>query len=241
MKTTASSLFCSALLLLGALLPPRAAAQGVSFDLQVDLLQTDKVGESLPLTSLWLLVADTSRNGFADVPVTSLGSGSGDVTSFHLTLEGGGDDLILWRGDLAGGGFDVPGLLIGSPDQLAFQRGTYGDLLWDTGDPLAIYWFPTLTPSSTATNAGDSYGYLSAQSPEFGNPWVTPGDYISYSLYFVTSNDTGLTGLAGTAAPEMLVASYTVVPEPATYATWGGLAGLLAAAWRRGTRKPTDS
>ena len=222
------------LLLLVALGPARLLAQGVSFDLQVDLLQTATAGVALPLTGLVLLAADTGNNGFGPVTVTSIGSGTGNVFSSGLTLNGAaGDDLILWRSDLSGG-FNLAGLLLAAP---SLTRGTYGDVTWGTGAPLALLWFPNLTIDSTNTVAGTPYGLVSGGSA-LGQPWVTPGDVSAYQLYFITTNDTNTTGLDGTSLPSLLVASHTVsaIPEPATTAALVGL-GVLGFAMHRRRRR----
>jgi hypothetical protein len=202
----------------------------ITFDFQVDLIQTTLVGTPVPANGLVLLVADTSHNGFGAFGVTSLGggNGAGDATSLALFTSAGSDDLIVWRGDLSVQG---PGVLTDTP---SFTLGTYAGATWNAGDPLALVWFPTLTLNSVATTPGVAYGLFSSATPLSGSAWVTPADGSSiYALIEITMN--GATLGPGPSPNSELVASQSVsaIPEPSSVAMLAGVGALVVASIRR--------
>ena len=89
----------------------------------------------MPVTGLVLLVASTTDNVFTPPSPNAF------VT---------GDDIIVGRWDLSA--LDEPGLLL---DLTTIALG--GD--WNAGDPLKLYWFPTLTLATLTPGAeGVPYG-----------------------------------------------------------------------------------
>jgi len=122
---------------------------------------------------LVLLVADTGNDGFsglqAGAPLT--------VNSFLA-----GDDLILFKGNLLGGDL---GYFIGSASSIPLS-GNLG-----AGDAVKLYWFPTLTVSSSTTTEGDPYGsYRSTTGLDGSAPWVVPSDGATVDLNFFTTGNT---------------------------------------------------
>ncbi len=135
----------------------------VTFQLQAAKLQ-DASGS--PSSGLVIFVASRSNAVFS-LPTT---------TNFVSN-----DDYVLGKYNAVGGELDVvvPGL--------GFTNG------WDTGDLLAIYWFPTLTTSSPiAIPVGTPYGIFSdatsLAAADGSDPWVTPGDGSAVSLKFITAS-----------------------------------------------------
>ncbi|MCZ6672454.1 MAG: hypothetical protein O7C75_05875, partial [Verrucomicrobia bacterium] len=97
----------------------------------------DPGGYDMAVAGVVVLVADANRNGFG---------GAGD-TSFVT-----GDDVMIAKWDIASGGGNNPGAFQGTTGSVPFS----GD--WDEGDPLAIYWFPTLTSADASPGAAVPYG-----------------------------------------------------------------------------------
>ncbi len=86
-------------------------------------------------------------------------------------LRQSGDDLVLARGDLTGGDL---GYFIGSAN---FSLGANN---LGVGDAVQLYWFPTLTLSSTTADESTPYGsYRSATGLDGSAPWVVPNDGTS--------------------------------------------------------------
>jgi hypothetical protein len=102
-----------------------------------------------------------------------------------------------------------------------------------SGDQLQLYWFPTLTTSSTTFGVGTSYGAYRTDSQLNGSDagWFLPSDGTTMALNFFTTSG------SGSVADSFGNASLTTVPEPATtVALLGGAAGLFVM-YRRRQRK----
>ena len=128
-----------------------------------------------------------------------------------------GDDVILYRGDLSGSG--VAGHFQAQTPVITLS----GNL--NTGDPLQLYWFPTLTGSSTSPGAGTSYGFYRHDTGLDGSePWVIQGDGFGRTLLFLTQSE------GGTNPDALGWASFTVapVPEASNLITAGLTLGLCA-------------
>lgn len=100
-----------------------------------------------------------------------------------------GDDAVVAIWDIASGGGNTPGAFSGSSGSVSLG----GD--WDAGDPLAIYWFPTLTIADSAPGAAVPYGmFQGTASVDGSDAWETPEDgTIGHNLFFITTDATVLT------------------------------------------------
>jgi hypothetical protein len=170
----------------------------------------DSAGNAAADGGLLLLVAsttDTSFTSFLDASTTTA------VGSF---LNGSGDDLIVGR-------FSVD-------SSTSFIFGGYFASLnvnlsanLTAGDSLQLYWFPTLTLSSTTLGSGTSYGQYRTDSTASGSDtgWFMPSDGATVTLNFLTQSS----GF-GSESDALGVASLTTIPEPgATMAILGAVAG----------------
>lgn len=174
----------------------------ITFLLQADLLK-DSSGVAMPQEGVYMLVASTADSSFQ-----SLIAGA-SITAGSLL---GADDRVLFKGDLSG--FGVDGVLDAT---IAIDSGLFAGL--SQNDPLALFWFPTLTTADTTLAAGTSYGvYTNPIAVDGSNPWLTPVDPTSnYSLGFFTKDGAELSPGSGAAnAASVGNASLTVsaVPEP---------------------------
>lgn len=201
--------------LLGLLTVSAARAQFVSVNLSVGQLY-DASGVKLNTGGLVLLIADTSRNGFG-----SLLSGSSLSAGSFLNT----DDQILGSATILP---NFTGSAMGSFTSIPLESGAYSTL--NSGDPLAVVWFSTLTGSSTTLVGGASYGVFSSTSATVdGAPWTVPAEGALANINFRT-----ILG-GGTHAETEAYASYTVsaIPEPSTYAAIAGALMLGVAVVRR--------
>lgn len=186
-------------MLLAGILPVNAT---ITFLMQADLLK-DSSGAAMSQDGVFMLVASTTDATFQPIF-------AGSSTAVGSTF--GVDDKILFVGDL--GTFGVNGVL---DETLAIDSTLFAGLT--TGDPLALYWFPTLTTSDTSISAGTTYGYYTNPLAVDGSSaWLTPADPTSnYSLGFFTKDGSELS--PGSSASNLASAgnaSLTVsaVPEP---------------------------
>jgi hypothetical protein len=141
--------------------------RAVSFTLSAGYL-LDASGNPMPTTGIAVLVASTTDSTFS-------GPSPGAFVS--------GDDIIVAKVDLSGSG--EPGILSD------FVSTTLSGS-WNAGDQLRLYWYPTLTISSTGPPAGTPYGaYRADSSIDGGDPWVTPTDSATINLAFLTESAGG--------------------------------------------------
>ena len=139
----------------------------VSFTISAERLQ-DPGGIDMAKSGVLVLVADTNGNGFQGPSSTSF------VT---------GDDHMIGKWDIAAGGGNAPGAFQGTTGAVSFS----GD--WGEGDPLAIYWFPTLDASSEAPGEAVPYGMYEKGTLDNTDPWTTPADGTSgHRLIFLTTD-----------------------------------------------------
>ena len=180
----------------------------VSIDISVGKLY-DASGNYAPKGALLILAADTGRDGF-DLPTPG---------SFL------GNDAELARWDVD---FEItdpepsPGT---STTSVSISLAAVPNL--DVGDPLKIYWYPTLTTAATAPGAGTQYGAYRTDVDPDGSTAVK----IAYILPEERQSPWNLDMLTfaggGTLSEETGKASLSVVPEPSTYAMAAGI-GCLA-------------
>ena len=192
----------------------------ISISLQADLLQ-DNAGAAIPTTALYMLVSSTTDLTFGSIT-------GGTSTAVGSALSPGGDDFILFKGNLLAAA--TPGVLDANITGLNFASIPG----WGAGDPLALIWFPSLTQASTSIPFGTPFGIYtrnSAVAAEGSAAWITPANGTSnYPLGFFTTN--GETFSPGPSAVNPASAgrsSQTAVPEPSTLGMAAlGVIGLLS-------------
>lgn len=175
----------------------------ILFDVQGELLKSG-AGAAIGTNSLVMLVADTTRNGFATIA-------DGSSLALNSSLNSG-DDLVVARWNLsntatAGVFADTASLNLGSG--------------WDNGDPLALLWFPTLTTSALSATGGTSYGMFSGPALDGSDAWTTPTDGTNgHKLWFFTTDGVNLPAVppgsnsASLGNASLSVSGGAVVPEP---------------------------
>lgn len=176
-----------------------ASVWAVTFTIDAERLKTAD-GSPMPASGLVVLVASTTNTIF-----------EGPTDTAFVT----GDDIELFRWDLTA--FASNGVLSDITASLPFT----GD--WNTGDPIQIYWFPTLDINATAPGPGTSYGqYRDGSSLDGSDSWVTPGAADTVRLRFFTDDATflnhggsnpGTAGLANFQTPDNRIAQLEVAPE----------------------------
>jgi hypothetical protein len=122
-----------------------------------------------------------------------------------------GHDIEVARFDLSAGEG------VGDFNATTGSRNLVGN--WKAGNPLAIYWFPTLTYSSPVPGAGTTYGFYTDPTGIDGSaPWVTPADGSTVGLLFLTSDVDGSNptdaGLASFHITPPLAVSDSIVRYP---------------------------
>jgi hypothetical protein len=165
----------------------------VSINLSAGTLADDH-GVPMPLSGLVILVASTSDANFIPPTPTSFVSG---------------DDIELARWDLSN--FQTPGAIIDGINGLILS-GT-----WGAGDPLAIYWFPSLTTGAAVPGNGTHYGFYHGGNGSDGSePWFTPGDGGSISLLFLTQDQGGSNPDAAGYASFIVSSPPVITSQPAS-------------------------
>jgi hypothetical protein len=138
----------------------------VTFNIDTGDLRTANGAELMSTNGLVLLVASTSTNNLA--------FGEPTATSFAT-----GDDVVLFRGDLSGSG--QPGFF-----QAAVNLSLSSFPGLKPGDPVQLYWFPTLTVSSDSPGEGATYGFYRHDTGLDGSAaWVVPDDGALVNLTFI--------------------------------------------------------
>ena len=148
-------------------------------------------------------------------------------STFNLPSTAGyasGDDVVLSRLAITGDGNNSGSLTAGEFSQtITADYAAFANL--SAGDPLMMYWYPTLSLTDTVPTANAPYGsYRSATANADGSEaWVAPADQsFGYLLLFVTQ-DAGSSVNTATSGIPFGQTNATVVPEPSTY-----LASVLA-------------
>jgi hypothetical protein len=169
----------------------------------------DQSGSFTPPSTLVLIVADISGNGFS-TPLTDY--------STAINSGWGADDTVIGRfNDTLN---DTPGVFSVQVDGADVYAGKN----------IALYWFSTLDLTATTLSNGLSYGTTSSLNTE----WVAPAVGATDSITFLGANSTGTLG-SGSYTNTQMSANLTItaVPEPATYAALFGLAAVGFCAWRK--------
>ena len=153
--------------LLGLFLLSAQIQASVSFTISAERLQ-DPAGIDMAQSGVLVLVADTSGDGFQGPSSTSF------VTA---------DDFQVGMWDIATGGGNTPGAFQGTTGSVSLS----GD--WGEEDPLAIYWFPTLSLPIDAPGEAVPYGMYTNGTQDGTDPWTTPEDGTSgHKLIFLTTD-----------------------------------------------------
>jgi hypothetical protein len=207
---------------LGALFTSAHATITLSFQAQ-ELLQGGVGSNPAAAGSLVLLVADTTGAGFDALD-------SGPITVGSL-IDQAGNDLVVGQFSLSAASIFTQN----EPTLNASQAFTLSGN-WTAGDPLAIYWIPTLTTASTTVGSGVAYGeYTDITGLNGSAAWITPSNGSTYGpMLFSTSGVFGTGNVAAsTGYASHFTSSQVTVPEPALGALLAGGLGLLAAAITR--------
>ncbi len=159
---------------------------------------SNSTGTALPNGGLVLLVASTTNSTFATPSSTSstlVGSMIAD------------DDLIIGFATIDSAAASVAGGFT-----KAFNITFTGNL--NAGDPLQLYWFPTLTSTSTTIGAGVSYGTYRTDAIATGSDigWVVPADGTTNALSILTVAVGGT--VANTAGQATLTTDGSAVAAP---------------------------
>ena len=178
---------------------------------------SDSFGNAIGDGGLVVLVASTTDSIFSGpAPTSSLSSGS-----FFS-----GDDMVLAT-------FEISSLTSGLAGGYAFSSVLNYSGNLGSGDLLQLYWFPTLTLSSTTVGEGTNYGAYRTDSivSDSNISWALPSDGQTVALNFLTAN------VGGSISDSLGQATLTTVPEPATtVALLGGAAGVFVMLRRRQRR-----
>ncbi|WP_009965535.1 PEP-CTERM sorting domain-containing protein [Verrucomicrobium spinosum] len=206
--------------LFAGLLPVNAT---ITFLMQADLLK-DSNGVAMSQDGVFMLVASTADATFQPIL-------AGTSTAVGSTF--GLDDRILFVGDL--GSFGVDGVLDAT---IAIDSTLFAGLT--TNDPLALYWFPTLTTGDTSIGEGTTYGfYTNAVAVDGSSAWLTPADPTSnYSLGFFTKDGSELSpgiGASNLASAGNAANTVSAVPEPSVSVL--AMAGAMFAVFGRRRRR----
>ena len=199
--------------LLGVCLLSAQIQASVSFTISAERLQ-DPSGIDMAESGVLVLVADTSGDGFQGPSSTSFVSG---------------DDHMIGMWDIAAGGGNTPGAFQGTTGAVSFS----GD--WGEGDPLAIYWFPTLSLPSEAPGEAVPYGMYANGTMDGTDPWTTPADGTSgHRLIFLTTDaDNLLPGGGSSDSADGLASNVTSGTAPADPSGVAGEAspGMITLTW----------
>lgn len=134
-----------------------------------------------------------------------------------------GDDVILFRGSLNTG---LPGVFLGTVN---LSLDLFPGLT--LGDPVQVYWFPTLTADSTRPGQGTAYGFYRHETGMDGSdPWVIPSDGSLVQLRFMTASRNGShsnsLGYASWETTRPVILSLTGAGTPNVVITWSAVSNL---------------
>lgn len=188
-----------------------ASLHAVTFNLDAESLKTAD-GSPMPTTGLVVLTAGISGVFFGPTQTTF----------------SGGDELVLKKWNLSA--FSMAGVISDTTGNLSFTAG------WNEGDPLRLYWYPTLTIDSLQPGAGTMYGsYTDSVGIDGSDAWITSGESGVVSLKFFTSDAMFLSG-PGSNSEASGRASALVVPEPSAVILFMAAGSFLVSQRRRPSR-----
>lgn len=200
-----------------------ATASAVTITIDAELLK-DANGTAMPTSGLVILTAGTQGefNGPRDGQFAY------------------GNEFIVTKWDLSS--FITAGVISDIAVSLPFTADASGQ--WGEGDPLRLYWYPTLTLSSTEPVENTSFGTyrdpatVAANTLDGSGLWITPGESDTISLKFFSSDasllNIGGSNSAATGNANLLVpASPGNIPEPGSTLLLSGVAALLLARRRK--------
>lgn len=179
----------------------------VTFNIDAADLRTAG-GELMPLNGQVLLVASPTDAVFGGPTPETFVSG---------------DDVILFRGELNLG---VPGIFQVSVN-FAFE--SFPGL--GPGDPVQLYWFPTLTAAAKSPGEGATYGTYRHEAGLDGSaPWVVPADGALVDLKFITMSQGGshpdFLGYASRVITRPTILSLTGAGTLNVVITWSAVSNL---------------
>ncbi|MCL4788459.1 MAG: hypothetical protein KJ070_16985 [Verrucomicrobia bacterium] len=159
-------------------------------------------GQLMPLGGQVLLVASTNDATFGGPTPAAFASG-GDVVLLRRSLDSGQPGYFQAGVNLDFAAF--PGL--------------------KPGDPIQLYWFPTLTAGDASPGEGTSFGfYRHATGVDGSAPWVIPGDGAVVSVNFITVSQGGSNpnelGYANRFIARPVILSLTGAGTPNVVITW---------------------
>jgi len=165
--------------------------------------------QAMPLTGQVLLVASRTNALFG-----------GPTEASFVT----GDDVVLYRTNLDSG--FGPGLFQRS---IGFELIAFAGL--NPGDPVQLYWFPTLTASSSSPGPGATYGFYRHDAGLDGSAsWVIPSDGSLVNLKFITASQGGSNpdelGYANHAIVRLVILSLAGAGTTNVVITWSAVSNL---------------
>lgn len=124
-----------------------------------------------PISSgLVILAIDTNGDGFQLPTATDFLPGT--------------DDLEVFRWDFSDGGGTIPGEF-----NAIAAIADYDEANWTAGDPLALFWYPSLDTGDSVPGSVDFGVFADPSNASTGNPWVMPADgKLLHSLQFFAGN-----------------------------------------------------
>lgn len=182
-------------------------------------------------TGTLMLVASTSDSLFSSISAVS------DLT-VGSTLNGGTDDIVLYKSTISGDGY-IDGIASAGEFRQAITLTLSMEI--PEGSVLQLYWFPSLDVASTSAAAGNYYGTYRSTVPDGvtdadgGEAWYLPADGSSgYELLFLTSDAGSAINVGGSGAEFGAATNIVAVPEPAAFCLLA--VGFIALVWRRSRR-----
>jgi hypothetical protein len=179
----------------------RDCSAEIGFDLYANVLRTS-AGNPMPTTGLVLLVCSSLDTNFSGPSTNGLVSG---------------DDVILGKWDLT---------LNNNPGEFSGSTGpwTIGVSNVTAGDPVALFWFPTLNISSTSVTNGTRYGMFTDAVGLDGDAFFVPSDGSSYFLSFNTPAVGGGNFSETQGYASFAVGNHAPVANPDTFTRNSGIA-----------------